>query len=369
MDKAIILREAFSLFFDDEDEEDEYNTVEINSRRIIKNEKYAEEVVPRFSDKTFKQHFRVNPNVFDMLCQELLAMEQHNYGPGRESTDIEKKIMITLWYLGNPECMRSIADRFGVCIANVFRIITSICDNLIQLNRTKRFIKWPNSDEAARTSAHYLRKTRLPGVIGSIDGCHIAIRAPTISPNSYINRKGFHSVLLQGVCNHRLEFTYCYTGEAGSIHDALLLRRSKIIDKINSGQFYIHEEQHLLGDSAYPLKQWLVTPYKDNGRLRDEHKIFNRVHSKCRVSIERAFGLLKGRWRRLFSINSLKPISIVKYIMASCILHNICIAYNDTAENFIILEDDENIDNDREADSIDMQTAQTKRESLMNTLF
>ena len=40
-----------------------------------------------------------------------------------------------------------------------------------------------------------------PGVIGVIDGTHIAIRAPMNSPDDYINRKKFHSVQVQ--VNHR----------------------------------------------------------------------------------------------------------------------------------------------------------------------
>lgn len=75
-----------------------------------------------------------------------------------------------------------------------------------------------------------------------------------------------------------MEFMHCYTGEVGSIHDALLLRRSSIMNKIDSGlinfdtltcyntiykliiigEFNINADQHLLGDSAYPLKNWLI---------------------------------------------------------------------------------------------------------------
>lgn len=43
--------------------------------------------------------------------------------------------------------------------------------------------------------------------------------APKESHVSYINRKGYHSVLLQGVCDHQKLFTNVYAGEAGSIHD------------------------------------------------------------------------------------------------------------------------------------------------------
>lgn len=337
--------------------------------RIPKNENYSEIIVPRFSDSTFRQHFRMKPDVFEALCGELYSMDQPIHGPGRARILIEKQLMITLWYLGNPECMRSIADRFGICIASTTRVVSRTCDLLMQLNRTHRFIRWPTTEEAAGTAAYYEGKTRLKGVIGSIDGSHIRIRSPVHSPNSYINRKGFHSVLLQGICNQKMEFLHCYTGEAGSNHDAVLLRRSGLENKILSGTFPVNEEQHLLGDSAYPLKKWLVTPYKDNGHLRDQHRIFNKVHSKCRTTIERTFGLLKGRFRRLFYIDSLKPTNIVKYIMTACILHNICIQKNDVDDGMYVPENADSHENNNEDDSMDTETGHSKRESLLNSLF
>ena len=60
----------------------------------------------------------------------------------------------------------------------------------------------------------------MTGVIGAIDGTHTPIKAPFVSHNSYVNRKGTHSVVLQGVCDHELLFTDSYAGEVGSVHDA-----------------------------------------------------------------------------------------------------------------------------------------------------
>ena len=37
----------------------------------------------------------------------------------------------------------------------------------------------------------------LPRIIGVIDGPHIRIRAPTVNPDAYINRKKFHSLVTQ----------------------------------------------------------------------------------------------------------------------------------------------------------------------------
>ena len=51
-------------------------------------------------------------------------------------------------------------------------------------------------------------------------------------------------------------------------------------------------------------------------------EIFNMRHSSCRNVIERAFGLLKGRWAILRG-KSYYPIKVqIRIIVACCLLHN-----------------------------------------------
>jgi hypothetical protein len=52
-----------------------------------------------------------------------------------------------------------------------------------------------------------------------------------------------------------------------------------------------------LGDSAYPLKTWLYTPVRKP--IDDADNNYNYRHSSTRMAIERAFGILKMRWRVL----------------------------------------------------------------------
>jgi hypothetical protein len=58
-------------------------------------------------------------------------------------------------------------------------------------------IKWPELDQQQELSQAFARSQQFPGVIGCIDGCHIPIIAPKDNSASYVNRKGFHSILLQ----------------------------------------------------------------------------------------------------------------------------------------------------------------------------
>ncbi|XP_039313510.1 uncharacterized protein LOC120359578 [Solenopsis invicta] len=66
-----------------------------------------------------------------------------------------------------------------------------------------------------------------------------------------------------------------------------------------------------------------------------EQKRFNKILSQKRQTIERAFALLKGRFRRLKFLDMSRLDLIPFFILAACVLHNICLQSNDDVEDFI----------------------------------
>lgn len=52
------------------------------------------------------------------------------------------------------------------------------------------------------------------------------------------------------------------------------------------------------GDSGYPLRPWLMTPFLDADAGSPEG-MYNQKHIRARVTIENTFGRLKNRWRCL----------------------------------------------------------------------
>lgn len=169
------------------------------------------------------------------------------------------------------------------------------------------YIKWPNLFEIDYSQQKFANIAGLPGVIGAIDGCHIQISAPTRNPHCYINRKGYHSILLQGICDTSLKFIDVFAGICGSVHDSRVWYMSDIrCATVENDHRYFHNHYYLIADAAYPLTNRMLTPYCDNGHLQQWQINYNTKHSKTRVVIERAFGMLLGRFRKLKNIQGVR---------------------------------------------------------------
>ena len=80
----------------------------------------------------------------------------------------------------------------------------------------------------------------------------------------------------------------------------------------------------IIGDSAYPLHNWLMRPFNDNPNLTPQRKCFNYRLSHVCIVVENAFGQLKARWRHLLKRNDMTIDNIPTVITTCCILHNFC---------------------------------------------
>lgn len=211
------------------------------------------------------------------------------------------------------------------------------------------------------------------GVLGSIDGSHVRILPPKEHPNSYCNRKKYHSVLLQGVCDHRKLFIDVYAGQPGSMHDSRVFEKSDLYQRISNNSIEFHNNSHLIGDLAYKLNTYLMVGFKNNGFLTQRQKNFNIKLSQIRVVIENAFGILKGRFRRLKLMETVRLDLICMLIVSACVLHNICILNGDIPDDIINVEEEieeEMLNNMHEDfDHRDIrQEAVVKRNHILNNL-
>lgn len=208
-----------------------------------------------------------------------------------------------------------------------------------------------------------------PGVLGCIDGTYIKIRTPAKKIKStYINRHHYPSLTLQAVCDANKLFLDVFTGTPSKIHDARVFQLSFLSTEIqNMADFF-----HLISDAAYPLRKYLLTPYRDYGNLTAAQQNYNQKLSKTRVKIENAFGLLKQRFRQLILLDFFTVKRSANFIISCCVLHNLCIMNNDILDDLDI-ENIENVEyNERrmynEQNRNDRMEGEIKRDIICNIL-
>lgn len=84
--------------------------------------------------------------------------------------------------------MQSIADRFGVAESTVVGCRDMMA---VLLKLRNRLIIWPRAEELRQDEQKFSRRNWFAGTLGSIDGTHIAIKAPKENPQRYVNREIF----------------------------------------------------------------------------------------------------------------------------------------------------------------------------------
>ncbi|KAM9143899.1 uncharacterized protein ACDP82_007612 [Pangshura tecta] len=283
-------------------------------------------VMHGWDDEQWLQNFRMRKSTFLELCAELAPALRRKDTRMRAALTVEKRVAIAVWKLATPDCYRSVAKQFGVGKSTVGAVVMQVCRAINRL-LLRRTVTLGNVQEIIDG----FEAMGFPNCGGAIDGTHIPILAPDHLAREYINRKGYFSMVLQALVDHRGRFTDINAGRSGKVHDAHIFQNTGLYRKLHSGTFFPDQKIPMgdvempiviLGDPAYPLLPWLMKPY--TGKLDSSKERFNNRLSRCRMIVERAFGRLKGRWRCLFGRLDLDEENIPMVIAACCILHNIC---------------------------------------------
>ncbi|KAK5648171.1 hypothetical protein RI129_003063 [Pyrocoelia pectoralis] len=273
---------------------------------------------------------------------------------GTEDENVKIAIFLNLigddGFAANKSSIRDISDRFNMSLSTFHSVEMRVISFFIDI--LPKIINFPRTDYVIIIALVYPYNilSGFPNILDSVDGSYIEIRTPSHKLKStYTNRHDIPCVTLQGICNAKKKFIDVFTGPPGKIHDSRIFKLSFISSEIatltNNGHY------HLIGDSAYPIREWLLTPFKDYGNVTEQQKNYNKKLSRARVKIENSFVLLKGRFRQLQRVDFHKVLKSSQFILACCVLHNVCIEFNDNCEE-IAIEDNNatNINNvvDRE---------------------
>ncbi|XP_028516196.1 protein ALP1-like [Exaiptasia diaphana] len=294
---------------------------------------YRNCVIP---DEYFKEQLRLKTNTFELLLNVLRPALTRQNTFLRDCIPPAKVLSLGLYRLAHGNSYNTIAATFNVGKSTVIEAVQDVVEALCDIR--ENYIKFPSSeDEIVESSETFDDLTDIPNVVGAIDGTHIRIKKTNDSGPDYFSRYQQYDVVVQGVVNGDKKFIHVAAGFPGSMHDARVFKNSSLYHKIATGEFLqaptVRVENRdikplLLGDSAYPLTTFILKPYPEN--TRDPKEVhFNKELSRARVSVECAFGMLKGRWRILQKRLDSNIAFVSKIITACCVLHNFCLDADD----------------------------------------
>ena len=272
------------------------------------------------------QDFRLSRRAMNSLQRLLDRGQDHGWGNQFE-------ILIYVYWLAHGLSYGVVSSVFSVPKATVHRVIHRVAQSI--WNNLNRVISFPQAyEELKAVGQGFADLSGTPAfvnVVGAIDGTHIRIKPPQRHRLDYLNYKNFYSINMQAICDAKGTFLDIFVGYPGSVHDTRVMKNS---------YFYLTARYPppgymLLGDGGYPCLQTpvcLLTPYKEPviGRVQQR---FNYRQSKARSVIERAFGMMKTRWRStLFRALEVKPTFAPQVIASCAFLHNVCLNNGDTLD-------------------------------------
>lgn len=247
---------------------------------------------------------------------------------------LENVILASLWVLSCQESYRIIAERFQTSKSVICTSLHHFC-RLVSGHLEHR-ISWPSGSAVGDTVKGF-KEAGFPGCIGAMDACRIVISKPkdVEDLDAYINEKNVFSTTLLAVCDNEYRFTYVNVGHPGTFEDADVFRRCELFEAFNDdphsllpAEFHVDNSvytYHIVADAGFPLSEFVMTPYEDNGCLTPQETEYNRRHSSAMTKMSKSVSLLKGRFRRLkiLLMQHLAQCSVA--IKTCCILHNICL--------------------------------------------
>ena len=301
-----------------------------------KNSGWWDEVWNNYSDKRFKQTFRISRATF---CFILSRIEHHLQRQTLTEAPIspEERLGICLYRLGRGDYYFTISEMTGRGLSTVSSIVKEVSELLVEhLWDESVSVFMPKSAEEFKEKVIDMEELwQFPCCWAAGDGCHITMKCPPgglESCKEYHNFKNFYSIVLMGVVDSRYRFVWGNCEYAGNSHDAIILKSTELWTNIvedgllpNIGKKIgeISCPPLFVGDSAFPLHTWPLKPYT-NAVLTPQQRYFNYRLSRARKVTEGAYGQLKGRWRVLLRKNESSKEQVRITPLACIVLHNIC---------------------------------------------
>jgi len=154
------------------------------------------------------------------LCDMLTHQLQHPTGRSN-ALSVDTQILVALQFFATGTFQWMVWSASGVTQSSVCRAIDRVSKALCDI--VGNFIMVPTEQsELLKIKVAFSDVVGFPNVVGAIDCTHIPLVAPKHNEDSYVNRKGGHSINVQAVCDAHMKIIDLVVKWLSSTHDAFV---------------------------------------------------------------------------------------------------------------------------------------------------
>ncbi|KAJ9521294.1 hypothetical protein QJQ45_001170 [Haematococcus lacustris] len=299
-------------------------------------------------DDRYPEEFHVTREVFYLVLEAISGDRLlQRQCLRRDYLPVEEQLAIALSYFAKGGTFSLIGGRWGCSKTSVSRCVRNV-SMVIQSTLAGKMVL-PQSDEAwAEYADGFSRfveyrwgvRVGMPQVVLAMDGTQVRLlRKPPGTGHDYYNYKGFNSMNVHGVCDHRGVFCDVLAGFPGRCHDYYVLQRTGLWEHLLNPASPITQAFErgarriggrmvpymICADSAYPPRRYILPAIRTTEARDQGQRTYNRKHASTRNVIERAFGQVKARFQCLHHGLRTEVDTAPYVIMACFLLHNICV--------------------------------------------
>jgi Plant transposon protein len=297
-----------------------------------------------FIGKDFKMFFRISRSRFQNML-EMFGNHGGSFYSGKAdccrnpTASLEAKLLMPLHVLATGVATHTFCYYYQMSNTLAATACREFNKTYLKLYR-KKYLKRPDRQDMVNIAKLHDKVHGVPGMFGSLDCMHTKWKnCPVGWQGSFKGGKGYPSIVLEAICDYHCYFWHLDYGHAGTNNDINVLHASDFYQTLLDGRMHELEkdvvpfvvsdqsfdQMYVLTDGAYPQFDRFVKPLRFAVQP-EEHKFMN-WQSAARKDIERAFGILQGKFQAVARPIMLHSIKEVATMVKCCLcMHNMCVA-------------------------------------------
>jgi hypothetical protein len=270
---------------------------------------------------------RLDVSTFEYLCSTLAPLLTKQDTSMRLAVPVQVKVAVAISRLVTCSSMQNIVDLYKIGLSTS-QLAVSEFSGAMKAILLKKFLRWPSASVMNKFAQEFQTCTTYRTLWGLSMGHTYLLSRPACTPPTTTTVRVFTPYSYKVLFLVNAFFWDFDIGWVGSMHDANLWAMMDIGKFCKAGKLSPYV---LVGDAAYLCRPWMLALFKGHkdGLTREEYH-WNYVQSSTRMCIERAFGMLKCRWRILLKRVDVYLKNVPELVATCLLLHNICIIFGDT---------------------------------------